>query len=135
MLSFAITDLVAPEDFESSYYHYWGSLTTPPCTPAVSWHLARNTVKVRGSTMDAFRASTKEWTTSSGRVNADRYLFVCSHHCTSSLHDGQRITFAAPLLSYFLVRRLTAMTVGAVRLRFYALIGDVCLDHRELATL
>jgi len=70
-LSFAITDLVDPEGFESEYYHYWGSLTTPPCTPAVSWHLARNTIKVRGSTMDAFRAKTTEWTTASGAVDAN----------------------------------------------------------------
>jgi len=72
LLTFAITDLVDVEDFESENYHYWGSLTTPPCTPAVSWHLARNTIKVRGSTMDTFRARTKEWTTSSGYVNADQ---------------------------------------------------------------
>jgi len=71
VLSFAITDLVAPEDFESSYYHYWGSLTTPPCTPAVSWHLARNTIKVRGSTMDTFREKTTQWTTASGAVDAN----------------------------------------------------------------
>jgi len=70
-LSFAITDLVNPSDFESAYYHYWGSLTTPPCTPAVSWHLAQNTIKVRGSTMDAFRARTKEWKTAAGQVDAD----------------------------------------------------------------
>merc|ERR1712176_1496456 len=68
--SFAITDLVDPEDFESNYYHYWGSLTTPPCTPAVSWHLAQNTIKVRKSTMDTFRARTAEWKMSGGIVDA-----------------------------------------------------------------
>jgi len=61
LLSFAITELVDVPDFEHNYYHYWGSLTTPPCTPAVSWHLAQNTVKVRKSTMDRFRAKTALW--------------------------------------------------------------------------
>merc|ERR1712190_252082 len=70
VLSFAITDLVDVDDFESNYYHYWGSLTTPPCTPAVSWHLAQNTIKVRKSTMDTFRARTTEWTMSGGVVDA-----------------------------------------------------------------
>merc|ERR1719334_1366091 len=69
-LSFAITDLVEPQDFESNYYHYWGSLTTPPCTPAVSWHLAQNTIKVRKSTIDTFRARTTEWTMSGGLIDA-----------------------------------------------------------------
>ena len=30
-LTFAITDLVNATDFEQNYYHYKGSLTTPPC--------------------------------------------------------------------------------------------------------
>jgi len=70
-LSFAITELVAADSFMQNWIHYWGSLTTPPCTPAVSWHLARETIKVRGSTMDAFRVRTKQWTTASGAVDAD----------------------------------------------------------------
>ena len=70
ILSFSITDLVDADDFMDNYYHYWGSLTTPPCTPAVSWHLAQNTIKVRKSTMDTFREKTAEWTTSGGHVDA-----------------------------------------------------------------
>merc|ERR1719249_119706 len=69
-IEFSIYDLVDPDDFMSSYYHYWGSLTTPPCTPAVSWHLAQNTIKGRGSTMDAFRTRTAEWTTANGLIDA-----------------------------------------------------------------
>merc|ERR1719474_1244655 len=69
-ISFSIYDLVDPDDFMSNYYHYWGSLTTPPCTPAVSWHLAQNTIKVRSSTMEAFRAKTALWTYSGGIVDA-----------------------------------------------------------------
>ena len=30
-VTFAITDLVNATDFEEHYYHYEGSLTTPPC--------------------------------------------------------------------------------------------------------
>merc|ERR1719225_1345540 len=69
-LSFAITDLVDVDDFESNYYHYWGSLTTPPCTPAVSWHLAQNVIPVRQTTMDKFRAKTALWSTAAGYVDA-----------------------------------------------------------------
>jgi len=70
VLSFAITDLVDVDDFESHYYHYWGSLTTPPCTPAVSWHLAQNVIPVRQTTMDKFRAKTALWSTAAGYVDA-----------------------------------------------------------------
>ena len=80
VLSFAITDLVDPDDFESNYYHYWGSLTTPPCTPAVSWHLAQNTIKVRGSTMDTFRARSAEWTMSGGIVDATTNFRPVQHN-------------------------------------------------------
>jgi len=69
-LSFAITDLVDADDFMENYYHYWGSLTTPPCTPAVSWHLAQNLIKVQKSTMDIFREKTALWTYSGGLVDA-----------------------------------------------------------------
>merc|ERR1719250_96619 len=69
-ISFSIPDLVAADDFMQNYYHYWGSLTTPPCTPAVSWHLAQNTVKVRHSTMKQFRNLTALWTHSGGQVDA-----------------------------------------------------------------
>jgi len=69
-LSFAITGLVDVDSFETNYYHYWGSLTTPPCTPAVSWHLARNVIPVRESTMEKFRAKTALWSTSGGYVDA-----------------------------------------------------------------
>merc|ERR1712087_163010 len=70
LISFAISDLVDVADFESHYYHYWGSLTTPPCTPAVSWHLAQNIIPVRQTTMDKFRAKTALWTTAAGYVDA-----------------------------------------------------------------
>merc|ERR1719242_2974223 len=69
-LTFSITDFVNVSDFEEHYYHYEGSLTTPPCTPAVRWHLARNTIKVRKSTMDLFREQTNLWF-ATGAVDAD----------------------------------------------------------------
>merc|ERR1719461_399165 len=69
-ISFSIYDFVDPDDFMSNYYHYWGSLTTPPCTPAVSWHLAQNTIKVRKTTMNAFRAKTAEWTYGDSIIDA-----------------------------------------------------------------
>jgi len=89
-LSFSITDLVAADDFMQNYYHYWGSLTTPPCTPAVSWHLAQNTIKVRHSTMEQFRNLTALWTHSGGEVDATtNYRPVqsnpsCISQCASS---------------------------------------------------
>jgi len=90
-LSFAITDLVDADDFMQNYYHYWGSLTTPPCTPAVSWHLAQNTVKVRHSTMERFRNLTALWTYSGGIVDATtNYRPIqsnpsCISQCASSV--------------------------------------------------
>merc|ERR1719229_176598 len=60
-LTFAITDLVDVADLEQNYYHYEGSLTTPPCTPSVRWHLAQNTIKISKSTMDTFRTATRLW--------------------------------------------------------------------------
>merc|ERR1719192_2451552 len=70
ILEFAITDLVNASDFREHYYHYRGSLTTPPCTPAVRWHLAQNTMKVRKSTMDLFREKSQLWY-ATGAVDAD----------------------------------------------------------------
>eukprot|EP01084_Bolivina_argentea_P186474 321427_1 len=63
-LSFSIKDLVVDvSEFERNYYAYEGSLTTPPCTPAVRWHLAKHTIKIRKSTMDLFRDASKQYPT------------------------------------------------------------------------
>merc|ERR1712032_445591 len=70
-LSFAVSDLINISDATTNFYHYNGSLTTPPCTPAVSWHVAANPIKVRASAMDLFREKTKLWKDATGAIDAD----------------------------------------------------------------
>ena len=70
-LSFAISDIVNISEVSSGFYHYNGSLTTPPCTPSVAWFLAKNPIKVRQSTMDLFRKKTKLWSEATGAIDAD----------------------------------------------------------------
>jgi carbonic anhydrase len=41
---------------ERSYYHYAGSLTTPPCSEGVSWNVLENTVTVSADQVAAFKA-------------------------------------------------------------------------------
>jgi carbonic anhydrase len=41
-----------PED--RSYFHFDGSLTTPPCTEAVNWYVLKNPVSVSRGQVDAF---------------------------------------------------------------------------------
>jgi carbonic anhydrase len=48
-----------PEDLlpqDREYYRYAGSLTTPPCSEGVRWHVLREPVDVSGSQVDEFRA-------------------------------------------------------------------------------
>jgi len=40
---------------EQDYYHYIGSLTTPPCTEGVRWHVLRQPVEVSAEQIAAFK--------------------------------------------------------------------------------
>lgn len=42
-----------PSNFD--YYHYNGSLTTPPCSETVQWFVLKNTIKVPGSYLKRLR--------------------------------------------------------------------------------
>ena len=46
-----VADLL-PEN--KAYYHYSGSLTTPPCSEGVNWVVLKNTVDVSAAQVDAF---------------------------------------------------------------------------------
>ena len=48
-----VADLL-PEDL--SYYGYSGSLTTPPCTEGVLWHVLAEPVEISAEQLAAFRA-------------------------------------------------------------------------------
>ena len=45
---------ILPSD--RSYYHYSGSLTTPPCSEGVKWMVLKNPVQISKSQLAAFRA-------------------------------------------------------------------------------
>jgi len=50
---------IDPEDLlpaHREYYRYAGSLTTPPCTEGVRWHVLREPVDVSAAQIDEFRA-------------------------------------------------------------------------------
>mmetsp|Transcript_26318 Transcript_26318/g.23103 ORF Transcript_26318/g.23103 Transcript_26318/m.23103 type:complete len:342 (+) Transcript_26318:97-1122(+) len=40
---------------DGEYYHYKGSLTTPPCTPVVSWHVLEKKMTVSQAQLDSLR--------------------------------------------------------------------------------
>lgn len=41
---------------DRSYYHYEGSLTTPPCSEGYKWYVMKNPLEVSGEQVDAFLA-------------------------------------------------------------------------------
>jgi carbonic anhydrase len=43
-----------PDGFH--YYHYTGSLTTPPCTEGVSWNVINSPIEISRKQLEAFRA-------------------------------------------------------------------------------
>lgn len=50
---------IDPEDLlpqDRSYYRYAGSLTTPPCTEGVRWHVLAEPVDLSAAQVDEFRA-------------------------------------------------------------------------------
>jgi len=44
-------------ELEYGYYHWYGSLTTPPCTEGVSWNLLKKTEKVCQQQVDRLKAA------------------------------------------------------------------------------
>ena len=50
---------VNPEDFfprETQYYHYHGSLTTPPCSEGVAWFVMKTPIAVSAAQVSQFTA-------------------------------------------------------------------------------
>jgi carbonic anhydrase len=47
-----------PEDYDSKFYTYAGSLTTPPCWQQVTWFNAENTLKVSTRQLEQLRRVT-----------------------------------------------------------------------------
>jgi carbonic anhydrase len=55
----AQAEMLDPEDLlpaNRDYYRYAGSLTTPPCTEGVRWHVLHEPVDVSAAQVDEFRA-------------------------------------------------------------------------------
>lgn len=46
--SFPLVSLLPPPEDMERYYTYWGSLTTPPCSEAVTWILFPNPLPISG---------------------------------------------------------------------------------------
>jgi carbonic anhydrase len=45
---------------DTSYYHYYGSLTTPPCTEGVNWSVMKTPIEVSPSQVEKFKSLIKE---------------------------------------------------------------------------
>merc|ERR1712107_690716 len=43
-------------EFAGGFYHYTGSLTTPPCAEKVHWYVCQKTVPVNKAVVDSFKA-------------------------------------------------------------------------------
>mmetsp|Transcript_19187 Transcript_19187/g.43424 ORF Transcript_19187/g.43424 Transcript_19187/m.43424 type:complete len:154 (+) Transcript_19187:331-792(+) len=50
-------DELFPVDWQTKFYTYPGSLTTPPCSQVVSWFLFENIVKLSDAQLDKLRQS------------------------------------------------------------------------------
>lgn len=47
--------LLLPNSKIKDYYHYAGSLTTPPCSEGVSWYVSSESIKASAEQIEAFR--------------------------------------------------------------------------------
>jgi carbonic anhydrase len=52
-------DVAALLPNDLSYYHYSGSLTTPPCSEGVNWFVLRTPIELSKSQIDSFRTIIK----------------------------------------------------------------------------
>ena len=51
-------DALLPAEFDTKYYTYAGSLTTPPCSQQVTWYLAQRAVALSDAQLRRLRAAT-----------------------------------------------------------------------------
>ncbi|NOZ70046.1 MAG: carbonic anhydrase [Deferribacteres bacterium] len=54
-ISINAADLLPPEA-EKGYYHFYGSLTTPPCSEGVNWSVLKTPIEVSGAQIRKFEA-------------------------------------------------------------------------------
>ena len=53
-----VTADLFPEN-PNKYYHYVGSLTTPPCSENVKWYILKEIMSLDAQQLEAFRANHK----------------------------------------------------------------------------
>ena len=59
----------------SKYYHYQGSLTTPPCSEIVEWHVLDTVQSISKAQLDYIKTFTTSWSTSSdGATNGNNRM-------------------------------------------------------------
>jgi carbonic anhydrase len=104
------------EELAQGYYHWYGSLTTPPCTEGVSWNLAKARGKVCQQQVDKLRealATTQE------RVGFNNRLAQPMNHRAVAVMEGGNPR--APGYNS------AVLPVGASQWR-YAALGDTVAD-------
>jgi len=67
-----LNQLLPPASQRAQYYYYPGSLTTPPCTETVEWHVMSNPVSVSQAQMDTLVEALKKLKYASSNGNSNR---------------------------------------------------------------
>jgi carbonic anhydrase len=74
------------DELAKGYYHWYGSLTTPPCTEGVSWNLLKTTEKVCQRQVDALKTALGN--TQSGINFNNRVTQPLNHRVVAEMKPG-----------------------------------------------
>lgn len=87
-------DQVLQDELSHGYYHWYGSLTTPPCTEGVSWNLLRVTETVCQRQIDTLKAALRN--TQEGLTFNNRVVQPLNRRVVTIVGDGVPSQMASP---------------------------------------
>lgn len=104
--SFPLMSLLPPSEDMERYYTYWGSLTTPPCSEAVTWILFPNPLPISGVQVFMCNCTIaclfdSDW---SGKKRRQGFLIRAWKLSNKKLYDGRLYLMSGLPFSYNVIR-------------------------------